>query len=387
MHELCLSRMRCGPSLTAFLTLLGAILLVIFNSTEAFAASSSFLGRFHTIKVVASTVPKNGDVNPYGVAVVPTSVGKLIAGNVLVSNFNNKQNLQGTGTTIVQISPNGKMSLFAQINAKKLPGACPGGVGLTTALTVLQRGWVIVGSLPTSNGMSATAKAGCLIVLDSKGHPVETFSGSPINGPWDMTSVDGGNVAVLFVTNVLNGTVAASPNVVKQGTVVREVLSVPTQSKILPRIEQTTIIGTGFAERTDPAALVVGPTGVGLGNNGMLYVADTVNSRIAAIPNALTRGTAEPNGGMTLTQDKFLNAPLGLTIAPNGDIITVNGGDGFAVETTPAGQQIAKKLLDNTMAPPAPPGAGCLFGLQIVPGGRGVYFVDDCTNTLLLQSR
>lgn len=379
MHLLCLSRKSNRLSLVASFMLLSALSLMIWSSAGAFATSNSFLGRLHTTKTIASTIPKNGDVNPYGVAVVPHSIGKLVAGDVLVSNFNNKKNLQGTGTTIVQISPNGTLSLFAQINAQQLPGVCPGGAGLTTALAVLQRGWVIVGSLPTSNGTAATAKAGCLIVLDSEGHPVETFSGNPINGPWDMTAVDGGNIAVLFVTNVLNGTVAASPKVVKRGTVVREVISVPTQGKTLPRIEETTIVGTGFAERTDPAALVVGPTGVGLGNDGTLYVADTVESRIAAIPNALTRGNAVTKGGNTLTQHGFLNGPLGLAIAPNGDILTTNGGDGNIVETTPAGKQIAKKLLNNTGTPP---GAGCLFGLQGQPGGAGVYFVDDCFNTL-----
>ncbi len=376
-----LSKMRNKHSLTKLCVLLSVLSLLVFGSADAFATSSSFLGRLHTVKTITSTIPKNGDVNPYGVAVVPKSIGKLVAGDVLVSNFNNKKNLQGTGTTIVQISPHGTLSLFAQIDAQKLPGACPGGVGLTTALAVLQRGWVIVGSLPTSNGMAATAKAGCLIVLNSEGLPVETFSGGPINGPWDMTALDGGNIAVLFVTNVLNGTVAASPKVVKRGTVVREVISVPTQGNTLPQIEETTIIGEGFAERTDPAALVVGPTGVGLGNNGTLYVADAVESRIAAIPNALTRGNAEANGGNTLTQGGFLKGPLGLTIAPNGDILTTNGGDGNIVETTPAGKQIAKKLLNNTGMPP---GAGCLFGLQVAPGGTGVYFVDDCFNTLRL---
>jgi hypothetical protein len=111
----------------------------------------------HTIKAHASTVPKNGDVNPYGVAVVPHSAGELRDGNVLVSNFNNAQNLQGTGTTIVQVSPgDGSVKLFAQINANQLPGPCPGGVGLTTALVVLRAGWVIVGSLPTTDGTSAT---------------------------------------------------------------------------------------------------------------------------------------------------------------------------------------------------------------------------------------
>ena len=133
----------------------------------------------------------------------------------------------------------------------------------------------------------------------------------------------------------------------------------------------------GFSERTDPAALVIGPTGVGL-HNGTLYVNDSLNNRIAAIPQAITR-TTTAFSGKDVTSNGSLNDPLGMTIAPNGDILTVNGNDGNIVETTPGGTQIATKLLDNTGTPP---GAGCLFGLAIVPGGAGVYFVDDCTNTL-----
>jgi hypothetical protein len=347
--------------------------------TLALAASGSFIAPFHTISTVASTVPANGDVNPYGTAVVPTTVGNLVQGDILVSNFNNSQNLQGTGTTIVQISPGGQQTLFAQIDPNHLPGACSGGVGLTTALVVLQRGWVIVGSLPTTNGTSATAKAGCLIVLDSMGHVAETFSGSPINGPWDMTALDQGAQATLFATNVLNGTVKASPHVVNEGTVVRFQLNVPNQGYGMPRITATTIIGSGFSERTDPAALVVGPTGVGL-SGSTLDVADSVNNRIAAIPDALNRKTTAHTGN-DVSANGALNDPLGLTIAPNGDILTVNGNDGFLVVTTPGGTQVAKKLLDHTGSPP---GAGCLFGLAVAPGGHGVYFVDDCDNTLKL---
>ena len=162
-----------------------------------------------SISVIASTVPANGDLNPYGVFRVPRSTGSLVRGNLLVSNFNNAKNLQGTGTTIVQISPDGTRSLFAEIDADNLPGPCPGGVGLTTALVVLRRGWVVVGSLPTTDGTAATAKAGCLLVLNRNGNVVETFFGSLINGPWDMTVLDGETSADLFVTNVLNGTVAA----------------------------------------------------------------------------------------------------------------------------------------------------------------------------------
>ncbi|MFZ0006765.1 MAG: hypothetical protein WAK94_00825, partial [Steroidobacteraceae bacterium] len=135
-----------------------------------------------TISLVASTVPGNGDVNPYGVAQVRYTTGNLRAGHILVSNFNNSANLQGTGSTIVDISPDGAMSVFAALSPATLPGACPGGLGLTTALVVLDQGWVIVGSLPTADGTSATMQAGCLIVLDSMGNAVETWLGSLING-------------------------------------------------------------------------------------------------------------------------------------------------------------------------------------------------------------
>lgn len=350
----------------------------LFRSQASHAAGGApFISGLHHIAVLASTVPKNGDINPYGVAVVPTSVGNLVKGNILISNFNAASNLQGTGTTIVQITPTGGFSLFAKLSATTLYGACPGGVGLTTALVVLQRGWVIVGSLPTTDGTAATAKAGCLIVLNSKGHAVETFTGSQINGPWDMTAADWGQKADLFVTNVLNGTVAANGNVVNQQTVLRIELNVPQQGEGIPDRAGTTVIGSKFSARTDPAALVIGPTGVGLGANGTLYVADTLSNRIAAIPHALTRQTSAL-AGADVTANGFLNNPLGLTVAPNGDILTVNGNDGNIVETTPSGQQVAEKLIDKT----AGTGAGCLFGLTVFPNSKGVYFVDDCTNTL-----
>jgi len=350
----------------------------------ALATAGSFIGPL-TVTPGPSTVPANGDVNPYGVALVPRSSGKLVQGHVLVSNFNNSQNLQGTGTTIVDIAPNGTLSVFAQISAANLPGPCPGGVGLTTALSVLHNGWVIVGSLPTTDGTAATANAGCLLVLNNQGKVVETFSGTKfgarINGPWDMTALDLGNLAELFVTNVLNGTVAANGNVVKRGTVVRIVLAVPDEADghhdgRVPLELLRTIIGSGFEERTDPNALVIGPTGLGLASNGALYVADTLLNRIAAIPNAVFRFTSAGTG-YTVSLGANLNQPLGVAIAPNGDILSVNAGDGNIVETTPGGSQITVKNIDTSGA-----GAGTLFGLAVTLDRKGVVFVDDGDNTL-----
>ena len=351
--------------------------LAMAPAAGATAHQPSFIGQFHRLRTIGSTVPRNGDVNPYGMVAIRHTRGKLRRGHVLISNFNNKANLQGTGTTIVEISPRGHRTRFAHISASRLPGACPGGVGLTTALAVVH-GWVIVGSLPTSNGMSATARAGCLIVLNSHGRVRETFSGHGINGPWDMTSLRAGRFAELFVTNVLNGTVAANGATVHRGTVLR--LTLRFRHGRAPQWVAVARIGSGFAERTDPAALVVGPTGVGLGRNGTLYVADSVTNRITAIPGAPFRQTSAGTG-RTVTRNGALSTPLGLTIAPNGNVLTVNGANGKIVETTPGGTQVATRQLDSSGSPP---GAGALFGLVVKRHGRGVYYVDDATNTLRL---
>jgi len=360
-------------------------------SPLAQARPASFIGGFSTVSTVASTVPVltgpgNGDVNPYGVAVVRHSQGKLVKGDVLVSNFNNAANQQGTGTTIVSVSPRGSLSVFAQISASHRPGSgCPGGIGLTTALAILNGGWVVVGSLPTTAGDPATSKAGCLLVLNSSGRVVTTFSGHGINGPWDMTAVNFGRVAELFVTNVLNGTVAAALQAgvvpsqavgptVDRGTVLRLVVTTPSGGHGTPQLLGTDVIGSGFGEHTDPNALVIGPTGVGLGRNGTLYVADSAGNRITAIPDALSRAS-DDGTGRPVSAGGWLSGPLGLAIAPDGDILAANSGNGNLVEITPGGAQVADPMVTAG-------GAGALFGLAVAPHGSGVYFVDDSVNTL-----
>ena len=115
-------------------------------------------------------------------------------------------------------------------------------------------------------------------------------------------------------------------------------------------------------------------------SNGTLYVANTLVSKINAIPNAVFRGSSAGTGKVVSSGGK-LNFPLGLTVAPNGNVLTVNGGDGRIVETTPGGMQVASRFLDKSGTPP---GAGALFGLAVAPFGTGVYYVDDAVNTLRL---
>jgi len=344
------------------------------------SSSAPFLANLRTVSNVASTVPANGDINPYGIVTVPTSVGKLQAGQMLISNFNAKENAkqngQGTGTTIVQISPAGKTSLFATVNAKTLPGPCPGGVGLTTALNILPGGYVVVGSLPTRNGKTATAKYGCLIVLNSEGKAVETIASKNIQGPWDSTAKSEGSKTMLFVSNALNGGPVAGKKTVDNSTVLR--IELESGVGQTPKVLSETVIANGIPWIDSAEALVLGPTGLALAANGTLYVASTEDSKILEISEAMTRTTPAAKGGTVLTEGGHLKEPLGMVLAPNGNIVTSNGGDGNMVETTPAGQQVAVQTADKKT------GAGALFGLVVAPNGKGIYFVDDGENTLKL---
>ncbi len=349
-------------------------------STTSSASSSPFPANPRNVSKVASTVPANGDINPYGIVTVPASVGKLHAGQMLISNFNAKEsakeNGQGTGTTIVQISTAGKASPFATIDAKTLPGSCPGGVGLTAALNILPGGYVVVGSLPTTNGKSATAKYGCLIVLDSEGKTVETIAGKNIQGPWGSTAKSEGSKTTLFVSNALNGGAAKGIKTIDNSTVLR--IELESGEGQTPKVLSETVIAKGIPWIDSAEALVLGPTGLALAPNGTLYVASTEDGKILAISEAMTRTTPAAKGGTVLTEGGHLKEPLGMVLAPNGNIITSNGGDGNMVETTLAGRQIAVQSADKKT------GAGSLFGLVIAPEGKGIYFVDDGENTLNL---
>src|SRR5579859_1793011 len=111
----------------------GVLLALLLTGTAAPADEpKGFLETVHRHATLTSTVTDNGDLNPYAVIVAPVSAGKIQKDDVLVDNFNNVSNLQGTGTTIVDYNPTTRQtSLFARLPAKL--AECPGGVGLTTA--------------------------------------------------------------------------------------------------------------------------------------------------------------------------------------------------------------------------------------------------------------
>jgi hypothetical protein len=363
----------------AGVTVLAATLAALSFGGAAGASGGTFLQGLTSVSKIGSTVPANGDVNPYGVAAVTTSAGKLVAGDTLVSNFNSKANVQGTGSTIVEVSPTGIQHLFAQISTLPSGATCPGGIGLTTALDILPGGWVVVGSMPTGGGgkLPKGDPAGCLIVLNSAGDVVETFTNPNIDGPWDMTDQITSTGATLYVANALGGNTKVSKGVPVTGacTVVR--LSIALNGTALPLLTSSTVIGNKFPWKANSGAFVLAPTGLALALNGTLLVDNSLTNSVSAIPQAATRTTPLSAQAGLLTKGGGLNAPLGMVTLPNDDVLVVNGNNGKATEITLAGQQVTVKTLIKG-------GAGDLFGLIVSPDGKGIVFVNDGANALEL---
>ena len=367
----------------------GLLVAVAMPATQVWAEPQGLLETIHKHITRTSTVTENGDLNPYAIVVAPVSAGKIEKDDVLVDNFNNLSNLQGTGTTIIDYNPSTKKTaMFAKL-PQNLAG-CPGGVGLTTAMTMLKSGWVIVGSTPSTDGTTKTLGPGCLIVLDSNGQFVTAWAGPNINGPWgNMAVIDRGATATLFVS--MAGFGIPSPDVldpktrepvtINRATVLRIDLSIPTGGA--PKITKETVIANGFGARADRDVFLIGPTGLALAPDGTtLYVSDAVSNQVVAIPDAPTRQDSAGTGRV-VTKDGLLKRPLALAITPSGHLLACNAKNGQLVEIDPAtGKQIYAQWIDTNQAQ-APPGNGDLFGIAMTPDGTGFYYVEDDVNTLV----
>lgn len=361
---------------TTWFRLVRVIVAAALGLGAALAPASELEDAFIPRLINSSTVPANGDVNPYGVAFVPNRFpegGVIAAGDVLVSNFNNSDNLQGAGTTIVQLNPRGPLAppgTAAVFFTSKLPG-------LSTALGVLRKGFVIVGNVPTTDGTIATIGQGALQVIDRQGRLVQTWQDPELlDGPWDLAVNDHGDRAVIFVSNVLNGTVSR--------------LDVAVGEKG-PALLKKTAIGAGYPHVPNAAALILGPTGLAFDEDrDTLFVASTADNTIYAISHAGSRSSPVTRGRVVFA-DPHLRGPLALRFAPNGDLLTANGDAVNAdvlhpseiVEFTPWGQFVREYNVDSSQ--------GGAFGLDTLREGRFNYAViDDVTNNLtvtLLENR
>ena len=327
------------------------------------------IGTLNTIKAVASTVDAvNGDQNPYGLVVVPAGAatsGRLAVGDLLISNFNNRANVQGQGTTVERVRPS---------DANPLPVTFFAGAAAPVALVLNANAtsvWI------ANYGLADNGSGGNVQVTNNKG---ALFTYGNINdnrlwGSWGQgfngQTVGATPPPVFFDANVLTGAVYRLQGFPSTSSGPNFAAATITQIATLGHL------GTG-------AAGVVGPQGMAyVAATDTLYVSDPANNRIVGIPGASTASGTGP--GVSLYAGSPLKQPAGLAINPlTGNLLVVDQGDNFLHEINLTTQVlVASKLLDAT---PVVNGAGAaLFGLAAIMDANNhlvVYFVNDNTNTI-----
>jgi len=350
------------------LTAMGSMLALLLPSRSV-RADFDFRRPFLPLQV--STVPANGDLNPYGLAFVPPAgpfpsasqvEGSLKPGEMLISNFNDTS-LQGRGSTIITIDPgSGQTGLFFQ-------GTPP--IGFTNALGVVHAGLVFAGSVFTTDGTSNTAGSGGLYVLNARGHVVTKLGTSKlINGPWGLAINDRGFGAQLFVSNVFDGTVTRLDVTFDNGGV---------------SVRDAVKIGSGYGFGPDSAAVVVGPAGLAYDAfRDILFVASEMDDTIFALQGAGHTQTDLGRGTVVYQDAAHLHGPLGLIFAPNGNLLVANADPAVSqdpnepseiVEFTRSGRFVRQYSVD--------PNLGSAFALGIVSHDDSEVFayVDDFLST------
>jgi DNA-binding beta-propeller fold protein YncE len=311
------------------------------------------------------------------VAFVPDNFpggGTIAPGDVLISNFNNLNNVQGTGTTIVKLTPNGIVAPPVTLGmlGNALTFFTSKLTGLSTALGILRGGFVIVGNVPTTNGKFGTISQGALQVIDRRGKLVKTFNDSVfLDTPWDLTINDNGNQAQIFVSNV------------KSGTVSRLDVQVGSSDVKIAHMAQ---VATGYTVQPNDAAVILGPTGLAYDKTtDVLYVASTADNTIFAVPHAGTTASLVNRGTPVFTSPRLIG-PLALVFAPNGNLLTSNGDATMnndpthpseIIEFTKSGQFVREFNVDAAQ--------GGAFGIATVVSGSARFnfaAVDDVPNVI-----
>jgi hypothetical protein len=352
------------PSLGRWLAAILVIAAGLAAGTVLAAGKSPVL----PLQVPSSVSTPTPEGNPYGLTMVPSGFPKggiVVPGDLLVSNFNNSASQQGLGTTIDFISPkSGDTGLFFQVSRAQT-------TGFTNALGVAKKGFIFAGTVLTTDGTDSTAAPGDLYILDKGGNVVQTITPGTnlINGPWGLAINDNGNSAQVFVSNVFDGTVTRLDLSFKGSGVT---------------IDKSTTIASGYTFALSAGAIVVGPAGLFYDKRkDVLYVSAENDNKIFAVSRASKLTTSGGTGTLIFT-DPPLNGPLGLVMAPNGNLITVNADSlnvspaipSDVIEFTTGGTLVRQFSIDPN------PGSGfAILSLQ-----NEFAYVDDFTSSVTIWS-
>jgi hypothetical protein len=324
------------------------------------ADTTAEMPRLLHIKTIGSTVdPQNGDQNPYGLDVAKIDAGLLHSGDLVVCNFNNAANVQGTGTTIVALHPH--------------PNAAPLRIAQNAALL----GCDALALAPSDTIWAAAFAANDNPIVSPSGALIDALAGGPWHGPFGETFAPAHPpfVAAFYVSNAGDGSIV--------------------RVNIRPSGFTFDVIATGFAVNNGAPGGILGPSGLQYDNSrDALSVIDgqdnsvTVLRHVSFIPaGGLAFKNGVPSGvaaflARRIFQGPPLNGPISSALLPDGHLVIGNtldpAGTNLLVEITRGGRLAATKNVDTGAA-------GALFGMVATGTGDDdaqLYFNDDNDNTV-----
>jgi len=293
--------------------------------------TTSILKKLTKDVIVGSTLdPTNGDTGPHSVEIVNTSY-VLKKGQLLVCNFENKAGAAGDGTTIdlFDPTPGSKPVTFTQNS--KIEGCDSDAIS-------------------TANGVYAGGfTSGVLAAFNDEGTLQSTY-GAPIEKPFSNVDASNSNLyqaEYIFTTDAKTGGLVS--------------FSINDYGNPKP-LE----VADGFAVNHKPGWGALGPSGIVYNSKAnVLYIADGVDNTVVAFSNAsdlLVQDEIEVLKGGKTFKCKYpsstcgtlvkagapLDAPVAMTLLPNGNLIVANTGSNTLVELTPTGQVLDTKVVDNS---------------------------------------
>lgn len=327
--------------------------------------SESILKELDEEVVIGSTVDsKFHQLNPYGLTVAPSTTGDFTKGDLVVCNFNAKNNKQGTGFTIVALHPKPGSKPMLVSHDKTLVGCNALALG------------------PADDIWAAAFTANDNPVLSSTGKLEVNIKGKPFDHPFGQIFAQpkSGNAA-FYATNAGDGTVVR----INLGSTFTY-----------------DVIAKGFAVNHGKPGSIFGPSGLAYDPSGdTLYVVDGTNNTLVAFSSV----SQIPNGGITVGKDGKtfkgpsassarlvfagapLNGPISSALLFNGNLIVGNTADpdgkNIMVEISSQGKLLATRNVDKGAA-------GSIFGMVATGTSEKntkLYFNDDNHNDLRVLER
>ncbi len=370
--------------------------------TTTTPTSNSVISQLTTMASIGSTVdvggapgaPGVGDTNPYGLAIVPSTVvnttpvgsSSLVVspGDLIVCNFNSSaSNGVGMGTTVEDLKPVAGSKPVRIAQSSLLQGC--------DALAVNPAKAFIWAAAYTANDNPVVLPTGATTTAVTASYAWDQPWGQIFGSPTPAMGSTATSPSAFYISDagdgsIVQGLVSASPPVYTKIITGFPVNVSPTYGILAPA-------GLTYDASSDTLYVVSSDTNSVLAFSGVsTYVAGSVN--ITFTPSSSSGGYYPTStaasfafSGPNASQAKVifsgtpLNYPISSALLYNGDLIVGNTGDNNMVEISPSSMMaVGTKSVDSGAA-------GAIFGIATSGTNlatQKIYFNDD--NTAMVMS-